>query len=228
VLRASSPRPTPVTVSPALLAELLAGKDTSGMAMDWIKADLTPCYASLLALFDPEKREALRDLLAERFAERTAVAAFGDNPAGATSARDFEAEFKGKLDALVGPADAELFLRTELKPLSWDRIQRLDDRLRYEAAPLNKEQFTTLWPILSSEISYGAAPSDEASGAALLQRKTEGNQRILDQAGQLGLSTAQIGSLSRLLTDDLATLRVEVFARVKAAQSRAAPVPTGK
>ena len=219
--------PRAMALPRAVLSELLGKPETVGLAMDWIKADQYPRYAALIGrqtqLTDAQ-REALRTLLAERYATRmdfSSAAAEGALPDD--QKRQVDAEYHQRLVALVGAEEAELFERVETKPVSADRLQRLDDRLRYEAAPLDREQYTTLWPVLSSGVFYMKPPQDEADVASLLAQRTEANAKVLAGA-QAVLQPAQYRALERLLHDDTVTFQVqlETSLRMRAAR-RAAP-----
>lgn len=223
-----------VPVPRALLSELLGKPETIGLAMDWIKADQYSRYAALIARqtqLSDAQREELRTLLAERYATRLDFASaaaqveFPDD-----EKRAVNAEFHQKLVALVGEAEAELFERVETKPVSAERLQQLDDRLRYEAAPLDRDQYTALWPVLSSGVFYMKRPQTETDAAALLQQREAANAKVLAGAESL-LQPAQYKALERLLHDDTVKfqLQMETMVRMRkameAAKTRAKTAP---
>jgi len=212
----------PLPVSRAILNELLAKPETVKLAMDWIKADLAPRYASLIALqtqLTDDQREQLRTLLAERYATRMDLAAAGTASLTPELKAQLDADYQAQLVQLVGADGAALFEKSEVKPVSWDRMQRLDERLRYEATPLNQQQYGALWPILSEAVFYYKLPTNDAEVDALIQQRVDGNQRALAQAGAL-LNPGQLAALSRLNDDDLATWRVQLYTMTKLAQQR--------
>jgi hypothetical protein len=210
----------PLPVPRAILDELLGRPETVKLAMDWIRADITPRYASLIALqtqLNDDQREQLLSLLAERYASRMDLAAVGNG--------SLTPDYHAKLVQLVGDDSAALFEKSEVKPVSWDRMQRLDERLRYEATPLNQQQYTALWPILSEAVFYYHAPATSTEAEALIQQRIDGNQKALAQAASQ-LNPAQMKTLSRLLDDDLATWRVQLYTMTNLQQTRPMPVPS--
>jgi hypothetical protein len=212
----------PLPVSRAILNELLAKPETVKLAMDWIKADLAPRYASLIALqtqLTDDQREQLRTLLAERYATRMDLAAAGTASLTPELRAQLDADYHAQLVQLVGADGAALFEKSEVKPVSWDRMQRLDERLRYEATPLNQQQYSALWPIVSEAVFYYKLPTDDAEVDALIQQRIAGNQKALAQAGAL-LTPGQLATLSRLNDDDLATWRVQLYTMERLAQQR--------
>ena len=212
----------PLPVSRAILNELLAKPESVKLAMDWIKADLAPRYASLIALqtqLTDAQREQLRTLLAERYATRMDLAAAGTASLTPELKAQLDTDYHAQLVQLVGADGAALFEKSEVKPVSWDRMQRLDERLRYEATPLNQQQYAALWPILSEAVFYYKPPTNDDEVAALIQQRGDGNQKALAQAGAL-LNPGQLAALSRLNDDDLATWRVQLYTMAKLAQPR--------
>lgn len=209
----------------AVLRELLGKPETVRLAMDWIKSDLRRRYASLIALqtqLSAAQREQLLDLLAERYATRMDLAAAGTIDLAPGMEGKFDDDYQAKLAQLVGEDGAALFEKSEVKPVSWDRMQRLDERLRYEATPLNPQQYAALWPILSEAVFYYRPPTSDDAAAALIQQRMAGNQKALTQAGAL-LDPAQMKVLTGLLNDDLATWRVQLYMMTKLNQQRSAP-----
>ncbi len=212
--RPSSTLPVPR----AMLSEMLGKPETVALAMDWIKADQYSRYAALIArqtqLTDAQ-REELRTLLAERYATRldfSSADADGALPEG--QRREADAEFHRKLVALVGGAEAELFERVETKPVSAERLQQLDDRLRYEAVPLDRDQYAALWPVLSSGVFYMKRPQTQADADALLQQRTEANAKVLAGAESL-LQPAQYKTLARLLHDDTVKFQIQMQTTIR-------------
>jgi hypothetical protein len=221
----------------SMLSEMLGKPETVGLAMDWIKADQYSRYAALIArqtqLTDGQ-REALRTLLAERYATRMDFSsAEADGALPDAQKQEANAEFHQKLVALVGDSEAELFERVETKPVSAERLQQLDDRLRYEAAPLDRDQYAALWPVLSSGVFYMKRPQTQADADALLQQRTEANAKVLAGAESL-LQPAQYKTLERLLHDDTVKFQIQmettirIRAAMEAARARARAKAAGK
>jgi hypothetical protein len=219
-------RPGALPVPRRLLSEMLGKPETVGLAMDWIKADQYSRYAALIArqtqLTDAQ-REELRTVLAERYATRMDFSsAEADGALPDAQKQEINAEFHQKLVALVGESEAELFERVETKPVSAERLQQLEDRLRYEAVPLDRDQYTALWPVLSSGVFYMKRPQNEADAEALLVQRTEANEKVLAGAESL-LQPAQYKTLERLLHDDTVKfqLQMETAIRMRAAMDAA-------
>jgi hypothetical protein len=210
------------TTSRAMLAHLLADPATVGEAMDLIKADQSQRYAALFAQMShlsPAQQAELRHLLAERYATRNDLAMLGGQSAlSAAEQEQLTQEYRRRLVALVGEADAELFERVETKHISWDRIQRLDERLRYAESPLDKQQLVELWPIVSNGIFYYRPPQNEAALTALIQRRETANAQVLANARRV-LNTRQYAALEQVLRDDTAAWRVQMRAMVLAART---------
>lgn len=232
-----SGRPGAMPISRAMLSEMLGKPETVGLAMDWIKADQYSRYAALIArqtqLTDTQ-REALRTLLAERYATRMDFSsAEADGALPDAQKQEVNAEFHQKLVALVGDSEAELFERVETKPVSAERLQQLDDRLRYEAAPLDRDQYAALWPVLSSGVFYMKRPQTQADADALLQQRTEANAKVLAGAESL-LQPTQYKTLERLLHDDTVKFQIQMQttirmrAAMEAARARARAKAAGK
>ena len=213
-----SGRPGAVPIPRAMLSEMLGKPETVGLAMDWIKADQYSRYAALIArqtqLTDAQ-REELRTLLAERYATRMDFSsAEADGALPESQRREADAEFHQKLAALVGESEAELFERVETKPVSAERLQQLDDRLRYESAPLDRDQYAALWPVLSSGVFYMKRPQDQADADALLQQRTEANAKVLAGAESL-LQPTQYKTLERLLHDDTVKFQIQMQTMIR-------------
>ena len=213
-----SGRPGALPVPRAMLSEMLGKPETVGLAMDWIKADQYSRYAALIArqtqLTDAQ-REELRTVLAERYATRmdfSSAEADGALPEG--QRREADVEFHQKLAALVGDSEAELFERVETKPVSAERLQQLDDRLRYESVPLDRDQYAALWPVLSSGVFYMKRPQTQADADALLQQRTEANAKVLAGAESL-LQPAQYKTLERLLRDDTVKFQIQMQTTIR-------------
>jgi len=213
-----SGRPGAMPIPRAMLSEMLGKPETVGLAMDWIKADQYSRYAALIArqtqLTDAQ-REELRTLLAERYATRMDFSsAEADGALPDAQKQEINAEFHQKLVTLVGESEAELFERVETKPVSAERLQQLDDRLRYESAPLDREQYAALWPVLSSGVFYMKRPQDQADADALLQQRTEANAKVLAGAESL-LQPTQYKTLERLLHDDTVKFQIQMQTMIR-------------
>ncbi len=220
---------SPLPVSRAVLRELLGRRETVGWAMDWIKADLRMRYASLIALqtrLTEAQRRQLLDLLAERYAARMDLAATETTDLPPQTEIDFDTDYHAKLVRLVGEEGAARFEKSEVKPVSWDRMQRLDLRLRYEASPLTVRQYAALWTILSQAVFYYRAPATQAEADALIQRRTAGDQAALAQAAGV-LDATQLRVLDGLLQDDRATWRVQLYLMIRGRQRQAPNHPPG-
>ena len=202
---------------------------TFKLAIDWIKADIAPRYASLIA-FQTELTDAQRaqllSLLAERYENRmeyfAAISTASYMPEAAMQLNNF---YHDRLVKLVGDDSADLFEKSEAKPVLWDRMQRLDVRLRYEATPLNRQQYAALWPILSEADFYYRPTTTSAEADTLVQQRIDGNQKALAQAAT-HLTPAQTKTLARLLDDDVVIWRVQFYMMTKTQQAQPTSAPS--
>lgn len=208
-------------VSQRILSGLLGKPETVGLAMDWIKADQSRRFASLIALagLEPAREAELRDLLAERYASRLDVAAAGVAGVAVDQRQQMDADFRARLEGLVGADVAALFEKAEGKPVSFERMQRLEDRLRYDAQPLTREQYLPLWNLISSQVAWVTAPRTEADLQKLLNHRIDASATIAVEAEKL-LDANQLRVLRALLQDDVALARVQTYAAVQALRAR--------
>lgn len=190
-----------------LLVAMLGNKETAGLALDWIKADQAPRYASLLALanLDDAQREQLRTLLANRYATRLELAAADAESLSAAQQQQVDGNLRGQIEQLVGSDIAGLFDKADGKPISFDGIQRLDTRLRFEAQPLTREQYLPLWNLMSSQVFY-TSPGDTPQ--TILQRRIDGANAISEGARSI-LTPSQLKVLDAQLHDNLAPARAQ-------------------
>jgi hypothetical protein len=203
--------------------ELYSRFPTMKLAIDWIKADIVQRYAPLIAFqtqLTDAQHEQLLMLLAECYKARLEFAANG-NPSIPPEAKAMVTDFNyNRLAQLIGNDNAAWFKRSEAEPVTWDRVERLDRRLRYEATPLNQQQFAALWPILSEEVYCCQPPMTSAEADTLVQQRRDCNRKALAQAGAQ-LTSVQTKTLSRLLDDDLVLWRVQLYTMTKAQQALA-------
>jgi hypothetical protein len=207
----------PMPVQHAVFKELLARRPTIKLAMDWIRTEVAPRYAALIAfqtqLTDAQREQLLR-LLAERYETRMDLGAMDPASIMPETPMILTNSYHMRLVKLIGADSAALFDKTEAEPVTWERMRRLDQRLRYEATPLNQQQFTALWSILSDPVYSYHPPLISAEADALVRQRIAANQKALAQASTL-LTPAQTKVVSRLLDEDLVIWRVQLYTMAK-------------
>lgn len=211
-------RPSLPQLPQQLLVSLLGNPETVGMAMDWIKADQAQRYASLIALtnLDEDARGELRDILAERYATRLDMAAVGLESVTSEQRLQLDGEFRTRLENLVGSGMTAMLEKAEGKPISFARMQRLDEQFRYEATALTADQYLPLWNLVSAEVQYASGP---VAPEALMQRRIDSTEHIIDGAREF-LAPDQLAVLASTFDRDIAMARVQTYSMLQAMRQR--------
>lgn len=226
----SAPQRSFQAVPAGPLMSMLNDDSTVDLALDWIRADQSQRFASLIALADlgPEEKSRLLQLLTDRYAHRSDLNHLGIDALPPEELREMEAEYRRKLESAVGEPMAEMFLKAETKPLSFARIQELDTLLRFEGEPLAQDQYLPLWNLLSSTIQVGVRFNDAESVAAVTERGVSNNLGILPEAQRL-LSPTQFAAFQERIQADITNLRVReriMLQRFEERDSEATAAPT--
>lgn len=201
----ASARPLPADP----LFRMLENEETAGLALDWIEADQSKRFASLIALtrLNPAEKADLLKLLTDRYANRADIDRIGSDALPPEERVAFESEYQRRLQNIVGEDMAALFLKAETKPLSFARIQEIDTRLRYDAEPLSPEQYLPIWNLLSSTIQVGVSTGTPDSAASFAATAIENNLGILAEAQRI-LSPTQYQAFEARIQEDITQIRV--------------------
>lgn len=191
------------------LIQMLGDEATADLALEWIRADQSRRFASLIGLAElqPESKDKLLQLLTERYATRSDIGQFGADALPSDEQQGLENDYRSQLSSLVGDEMTELFLKAETKPLSFARIQEIDTQLRFDGGALTREQYLPLWNLLSSTIQVGVSVRDAASLAAVTERAIANNLSILPEAQQV-LTPTQYASFEQRIHSDITQMRV--------------------
>lgn len=206
------------------LIRMLDDDATADLALDWIRADQSRRFGSLIALAElaPDSKTQLLQLLTDRYATRSDIGQFGPDALPSEEQQAIENEYRSQLSSLVGEEMTELFLKAETKPLSFARIQEFDTVLRFDGEALTREQYLPLWNLLSSTIQVGVSIRDQASLAAVTERSIANNLSILPEAQRL-LTPTQYASFEQRIQSDIAQMRVRQHLVQQQLQQRTQP-----
>ncbi|MBD5780868.1 hypothetical protein IEN85_15320 [Pelagicoccus sp. NFK12] len=201
---------------------MLHDESTVDLALDWIRADQSRRFASLIALSEvgPLEKERLVELLTARYANRADLNQLGLEALPEEERRDIEASYQQELRSLVGDSMAELFLKAETKPLSFARIQEIDTLMRFGNQPLTQEQYLPIWNLLSNTIQVGVRMNDAASVIEVTERSINNNIEMLDEAEAL-LEPAQFAIFEERILADITQTRVRQHMMLQSFEQRA-------
>jgi hypothetical protein len=131
-------------------------------------------------------------------------------------------ELYEQLALSIGSEKTELVKSSVTDPITWTKVQTLDDSFRYANSALDKEQRSSLSQLVAAETRTFPYPRDKETLSEILALKHSNNQRIIEEASSF-LSARQIRILITQLNDDFALQKVSVLKMKKdsdAEQSR--------
>jgi hypothetical protein len=204
-------------ISNDVLLRLLGDPETASVARDCVVATQRQRYAALCAYLglSAAQNAALTSVLADRATQKLQDAAQTAAGSAAASRAQRDRQFETALRGVVAPSDVALVQLVERRPVTWSKLRRIEDRLRYEATPLSKEQFASLMSLLAGEVQSLPAQLDPGSIAAVVQARKDGDARTARSARSF-LADDQYQVLLAQMSEDLTMLQAGLFARIGA------------